>query len=141
MPLAIRDFCRRTSQPVPEDQGAVIRCALQSVAMQYRRVLGWLEELIGGRIETIHIVGGGANNRQLCQMAADACNRRVLAGPTEATAIGNIMMQAVAAGQVADIAQARDVIRRSFSSEEFQPQNTAAWDTAYADYLAILPPA
>ena len=74
----------------------MIRCALESLALRYRQVLGWLEELIGGRIETIHIVGGGTQNRQLCQMAADACHRRVVAGPVEATAIGNVMMQAVA---------------------------------------------
>ena len=72
------------------------------------------EELAGGRIETIHIVGGGTKNRQLCQAAADACGRRVVAGPVEATAIGNVMMQAVAAGDVASIAEAREVIRRSF---------------------------
>jgi rhamnulokinase len=138
MPAAIREFCRRTNQPVPADEGAVIRCVLESISMQYRRVLGWLEELIGGRIETIHIVGGGANNRQLCQMAADACNRRVLAGPTEATAIGNLMMQAVAAGEVASIAEAREVIRRSFSVDEFLPRNTDAWDPAYPRYLEIV---
>jgi rhamnulokinase len=139
MPAAIREFCRRTHQTVPADEGAVIRCALESVAMQYRRVLGWLEELISGRIETIHIVGGGANNRQLCQMAADACNRRVLAGPTEATAIGNIAMQAIAAGEVASIAEARDVIRRSFSVEEYLPNNSTAWSDAYPQYLANVP--
>ena len=87
-------FLPRTGQTAPENEGAVIRCALESLALQYRRVLGWLEELIGGRIETIHIVGGGTQNRQLCQMAADACQRRVVAGPVEATAIGNVMMQA-----------------------------------------------
>jgi rhamnulokinase len=138
MPAAIREFCRRTNQAVPGDEGVVIRCALESVAMQYRRVLGWLEELIGGRLETIHIVGGGANNRQLCQMAADACNRRVLAGPTEATAIGNLMMQAVAAGEVGSIAEAREVIRRSFTVEEFVPQNAGTWDEAYPRYLDIV---
>ena len=74
-------------------------------------MLGWLEELTGGRIETIHIVGGGAQNRQLCQMAADACNRRVVAGPVEATAIGNLMMQAIVAREVGSIAEAREVIR------------------------------
>jgi rhamnulokinase len=138
MPAAIREFCHRTNQPVPADEGAVIRCVLESIAMQYRRVLGWLEELIGGRIETIHIVGGGANNRQLCQMAADACNRRVLAGPTEATAIGNLMMQAVAAREVASITEARDVIRRSFSVDEYSPRNTDAWDHAYSRYLELV---
>jgi rhamnulokinase len=95
------------------------------------------EQLNGGRIETIHIVGGGTKNRQLCQAAADACGRRVVAGPVEATAIGNVMMQAVAAGDVGSIAEARDVIRRSFPVEEYTPQNTAAWDEGYERFLKI----
>ena len=137
MPEAIRAFCRRTNQTAPDNEGAVIRCALESIALQYRRVLGWLEGLIGGRIETVHIVGGGTQNRQLCQMAADACQRRVVAGPVEATAIGNLMMQAIAAGEVSSIAQARQVIRTSFPVEEYQPQNAAAWEEAYQRFLKI----
>ena len=78
----------------------------------------------GGRIETIHIVGGGTQNRLLCQAAADACGRRVVAGPVEATAIGNIMMQAVADGAVGSIAEAREVVRRSFDVEEYEPRET-----------------
>ncbi len=131
MPEAIRGYCRETGQPMPEGAGAVVRCALESLALKYRQVLAMLEELVGGRIETIHIVGGGTQNRQLCQMAADACDRRVVAGPIEATAIGNVMMQAVAAGAVGSIAEARDVVRRSFSVEEYRPQNSAPWDAAH----------
>jgi rhamnulokinase len=96
------------------------------------------EELVGGRIETIHVVGGGTQNRQLCQAAADACGRRVLAGPVEATAIGNIMMQAVAARDVGSIAQAREVIRNSFAVEEYLPRNTAAWEEGYGKFVGIL---
>jgi rhamnulokinase len=138
MPDAIRDYCRQTLQPVPESEGEVIRCALESLALKYRRVLGWLEELTDGRIATIHIVGGGAQNRQLCQMAADACNRRVVAGPVEATAIGNLMMQAIAAGEVGSIAQAREVIRRSFSVETYEPRELAAWEEAYWRFEALV---
>ncbi len=138
MPEAIRDFCRRTSQPVPEEEGAVLRCALDSIALKFRYMLGRCEELAGRRIETIHIVGGGTRNRQLCQAAADACGRRVVAGPVEATAIGNVMTQAVAAGEVADIAQAREVIRRSFPVEEYEPHETAAWDEAYERFTSLL---
>ncbi len=137
MPEAIRAFCRKTGQPTPDDKGAVLRCALESIAMRFRQVLGMCEELAGGRIETIHIVGGGTRNRQLCQAAADACGRRVLAGPVEATATGNVMMQAVAAGDVASIAEAREVIRRSFPVDQYEPQNTAAWDEAYERFLKI----
>ena len=115
MPEAIREFCQETGQPVPETEGAVIRCALESLALRYRMVIGWLEQLNGGPLETIHIVGGGTQNRLLCQMAADACDRRVVAGPIEATAIGNVMMQAVSNGDVASIAEAREVIRSSFA--------------------------
>jgi rhamnulokinase len=138
MPEAIRAYCRRTGQPAPESVGAVIRCALESLALRYRRVLESIEELVGGRIETMHIVGGGAQNRQLCQMTADACQRRVVAGPVEATAIGNVMMQAVAAGAVGSIAEARDVIRRSFSVEEYAPRQAEAWEAAYARYKKII---
>lgn len=138
MPQAIRQFCKTTGQPVPQDEGAILRCALDSVAMKFRHVLGMCEELAGGRIETIHIVGGGTQNRQLCQAAADACGRRVLAGPVEATATGNLMMQAVATGEVASITQAREVIRRSFQVEQYEPQNTAAWEEAYEGFLSVL---
>ena len=106
--------------------------------MKIRHVLGMCEELAGGRIETIHIVGGGTKNRQLCQAAADACGRRVVAGPVEATATGNLMMQAVAAGDVASIAEAREVIRNSFAVEEHLPQNAAAWEDAYGKFVKLL---
>jgi len=138
MPEAIRGFCRRTAQAVPGDEGAVVRCAVESLAMKIRYVLGMCEELAGGRLETIHIVGGGTQNRQLCQATADACARRVLAGPVEATATGNLMMQAVAAGDVGSIAEAREVIRHSFAVEEYLPHDTAAWDEGYARFAAMI---
>jgi rhamnulokinase len=131
MPRAIVDFCATARQAVPQDEGAVSRCALDSLAMKFRHVLGMCEALAGGRIETIHVVGGGALNHLLCQATADATGRRVLAGPVEATAIGNIMMQAVAAGDVGSIAEAREVIRRSFPVETYEPRDTAAWNEGY----------
>ena len=138
MPRAIRDFTGQTGQTVPEDEGAVLRCALESIAMKFRHVLGMCEELAGGRIETVHVVGGGIQNQQLCQAAADACGRLVVAGPIEATATGNLMMQAVAAGDVASIAEAREVIRNSFSVKEYEPRDTALWDDAYQRFMAII---
>jgi len=138
MPAAIRDYCTKTGQIAPATEGAVIRTALESLALRYRMVLGYLEELIGGRIETIHIVGGGAQNRLLCQMTADACNRRVLAGPVEATAIGNLMMQAVAQGAIGSIAQARDIVRTSFAAQEFRPKQPQAWADAYARFEKLV---
>jgi rhamnulokinase len=106
--------------------------------MKFRHVLGMCESLAGGRIDTIHIVGGGTQNRLLCQAAADASGRRVVAGPIEATAIGNVMVQAIANGDVGSIAEAREVVRRSFAVQEYEPHNTAAWDDAYAKFLKII---
>ena len=122
MPAKLVALCREASQPIPETHGAIVRCALESLALKYREVLGYLERLGGSRIEQIHIVGGGSQNGLLCQMTADACERPVLAGPMEATAIGNVLMQAIAAGEIADVAAAREVVRRSFEPVEYQPQ-------------------
>jgi rhamnulokinase len=94
-------------------------------------VLGWLEQLTGTPVRTIHIVGGGTQNRQLCQMTADACQRPVLAGPVEATAIGNVMMQAIAQGDVGSIEQAREIIGASFPLDRYAPRDPAAWNAAY----------
>jgi rhamnulokinase len=138
MPAAIRAFCQRSGQPVPQDDGAVIRCAIESLALKCRYVLGALEELTQSRLETIHIVGGGAKNQQLCQATADACGRRVVAGPVEATAIGNVAMQAISAGALGSIAEARDVIRRSFPVENYEPRDTAAWTSAYERFRGLL---
>ena len=138
MPAAIRELCQASGQPVPQEKGAVIRCALESLALRYRMVLGMLEELTGGRIDTIHIVGGGSQNRLLNQMAADACNRPIVAGPVEATAIGNVMMQAVADGAVGSIAQAREVICKSFAVQEYLPKNTQPWNSAYERFQKLV---
>jgi rhamnulokinase len=139
MPAAIRDFCRRTGQAVPESEGTVLRTAIESLALKYRYMLGKLETLVGGRLDVIHIVGGGTQNRQLCQAAADACGRRVVAGPVEATAIGNVLMQMIAAGTLGSIAEARELVRTSFSVEEFLPHDTARWNAAYERFVSFLP--
>jgi rhamnulokinase len=137
MPDAIREFCRRTNQPVPEAPGAVVRCALDSLGLKYRYVLEALEDLTGQRLTTIHIVGGGVQNRLLCQLTADACSRTVVAGPAEATAIGNLMTQAITAGAVGSIAEAREVIRRSFPVEVYQPRDAERWSAAYGRMVAL----
>ncbi|MBC8351031.1 MAG: rhamnulokinase [Planctomycetes bacterium] len=138
MPQAIRDYCGASGQETPESVGAVIRCALESLALRYRMVLNWMQEVTGSSIDTIHIVGGGTQNRLLCQMAADACDCRVIAGPIEATAIGNVMMQVVASGEVSSIEQAREVIRNSFSVEEYLPEHTQPWDDAFARFEKLV---
>ena len=134
----MRDYCTRTGQTAPASDGAVIRAALESLALRYRMVLGFLEELIGGRIDIIHIVGGGTQNKLLCQMAADATNRRVLAGPVEATALGNLAMQAIASGAIGSIAQARDIIRASFDVQEYRPRQPQAWDEAFERFERLV---
>lgn len=138
MPQAIREFCHRTGQDEPANEGATIRCALESLALRYRMVLGYLEELAGSRLGTIHIVGGGAQNRLLCQMAADATGRRVVAGPVEATAIGNLAMQAIARGAIAGIPQAREVIRSSFDVQEYFPRQKEPWDEAFERFQKLV---
>jgi len=136
MPAKLVALCSEANQPIPETHGAIVRCALESLALKYREVLGYLERLRGGRIEQIHIVGGGSQNGLLCQMTADACERPVLAGPIEATAIGNVLMQAISAGEIADVAAARDVVCRSFEPVEYQPQAGTAWAHAAARLTA-----
>lgn len=120
-PARIREYCRITGQEVPEDVGSVARVVLQSLAERYRTVLELLESLAGRRIEVIHIVGGGSRNRLLNQMAADRTGRRVVAGPTEATAIGNALTQAIGNGAVHSLMELRAIVRRSFEPQEFLP--------------------
>ena len=137
MPDAIRQYCGQTGQAVPDTHGAVIRCVLESLALRYRDVLESLEQLTGARLETIHIVGGGTQNELLCQLAADACRRLVVAGPVEATAIGNVMIQAIAAGEVGSISQARGIIRDSFDVKEYAPRNPDPWDEAFTRFQSL----
>lgn len=137
MPAAIADYCRRTSQTVPESPGEVIRVAIESLALKSRWVLGALEDLVGGRLATIHVVGGGCQNRQLCQATADACGRPVVAGPVEATAVGNALVQAIASGAVGSGAQAREVVARSFGTETYGPRDGDRWAEAFERFRAI----
>ncbi|MCA9120774.1 MAG: rhamnulokinase [Planctomycetaceae bacterium] len=138
MPQAIQEYCRATGQPSPEGVGEIIRCALESLALRYRMVLNWTQELTDSDINTIHIVGGGTQNQLLCQMAADACKCRVVAGPIEATAIGNVMMQVVSSGEVSSIEQAREVVRNSFDVQEYTPQQTQRWDEAFTRFQKLV---
>jgi rhamnulokinase len=138
MPAALAEFCRRTSQPVPTEPGACVRCALESLALRYRWVLERLEDLLGRRLDVIHVVGGGCQNTLLCQFTADACNRPVLAGPVEATAIGNVLVQALGLGVLGSLAEAREVVRRSFEVRTHQPQVPQRWNEPYQRFLSFL---
>jgi rhamnulokinase len=140
MPARIRAYCQRIGQPVPETQGQIVRCALEGVALKYRWVLERLEILLGKRLNAIHIVGGGTQNRLLSQLAADCTGREVITGPIEATATGNLLMQAIALGHIASLDEAREVVRRSFDVEHFEPNPAAsqAWDDAYAKLCQLV---
>jgi rhamnulokinase len=138
MPQALADYCRRTGQPAPADPGPTVRCALESLAFRYRWVLERLEELTGRRIEVIHVVGGGSQNSLLCQLTADACNRAVLAGPVEATAIGNVLVQAIGLRLLGSLADAREVVRRSFEVKTFTPRDHGVWQGPYQRFCTLL---
>lgn len=136
MPAAIRARCTRTGQPEPKSDGEVVRCCLESLALKHRWVLAALEELTGRRLDTIRIVGGGSQNHLFCQFTADACQRRVVAGPAEATALGNILVQAVANGRLPNIAAGRQAVGASVEQETFEPRDSGNWDAAFADFDA-----
>ena len=131
MPGKIASFCRETSQPPPTDPGAFVRCILESLALFYRRTLGQIEQLIGRKIRRLHIVGGGSRNQLLNQFIAGALGIPVIAGPVEASAAGNILIQAIALGRLPSLAAARDMVRRSTPLEIIEPQSTRPWDSAY----------
>jgi rhamnulokinase len=121
MPTAMQAFCRESNQPVPESEGALVRCALESLAAKYGGVLAGLEELAGHKIEVIHVVGGGSRNPLLNQLAANCCARRIVAGPVETTVLGNLLSQARAAGELKSLAEMRHVVRSSSELQVFEP--------------------
>lgn len=128
MPGAIDRFCRKTGQPAPTTPGAYTRTILDSLALKYRLVIRNLENLTDRRLAQIRVIGGGSKNRLLNQFTADATGKRVLAGPAEATALGNIAVQMMATGAVGSLGQARGIIDRSFPTEVFEPRNCDQWD-------------
>ncbi|MBR4204137.1 MAG: rhamnulokinase [Clostridia bacterium] len=140
MPRRVREYCEKTGQPIPETTGAVVRCVFESLALRYRWTAEKLEELTGRRYPVINIVGGGTKEDMLSQFAADASGRIVRAGPVEATTLGNVAMQFIAAGELKDQWEARRVIRESFPIKEYTPDaaSKAAWDDAYGRFLALI---
>ncbi len=138
MPAAIAEFCRHTGQPIPESEGAIVRCALESLVLRYRLTLGYLEQVVGHPFSTIHMVGGGVQNRMLCQFTADACGRPVVAGPVEATALGNVMMQAIGSGRLSSIVEARRLIRSAQDIQHYSPRNAGRWDEGLAKLKQML---
>lgn len=137
MPEKIRRFCAESGQPAPQTKGEIVRVALESLALKYRLTLEHVEELSGKRLDPIHIIGGGTKNRLLNQFSADCTGHAVVTGPVEATAIGNVLMQAIALGQIGSLDEARAVVRKSFDVEIFQPQNRAGWNEAFEKLLKL----
>jgi rhamnulokinase len=128
MPIAIDQFCARTNQPNPQSEGAYVRTILESLALKYRLVLASLEQLTGCPIESIRVIGGGSKNRLLNQFTADATGRRVIAGPAEATALGNIAIQILATGAASSLKEIRAIIDRSYPAEVFDPLEPGKWE-------------
>ncbi len=137
MPAAISQYCRDSGQEEPASTGAYVRIILESLALKYRKVLEQITEVTGKNPAVIHVIGGGTQNKLLCQFTANATGKTVIAGPAEGTAVGNIMMQAYAYGYVDSIPAIRDIVSNTFETETFLPQDSEAWDKAYRRFLEI----
>lgn len=138
MPARIAAYCQMTGQRPPEGIAAVTRCILESLALRYRWVIDRIEELTNRSLEAIHIVGGGSRNTALCQFTADATRRPVVAGPAEATALGNILVQAVSRGYLSSLDEVREVVRNSAELAVYEPcRDSESWDEAYNRFLAF----
>ena len=134
---AIQTYCKEHNEPVPVGYAAITRCIFESLALRYRQIFSWLKEFADFDINTLHIIGGGSLNQYHNQFTANSLGVKVLAGPQEGTAIGNIMLQAKAAGDVKDIWEMRRFIAFSLELKEFMPQDQEVWDQAYHKYLEI----
>lgn len=137
MPQAIRDYCLRTGQSPPDGPAAMTRCILESLALSYREGLERLASIRGRPFQALHIVGGGSRNGLLCQFTADATGLPVLAGPVEATVAGNVLVQAVARGELSSPEEVREVVRRSFDLVEYTPRPSEAWEARYEQYREL----
>lgn len=138
LPKRIVEYCKETGQRAPETKGEIVRTILESLALKYRYTVDMIDELSGERIPSINVVGGGTKEKPLMQFTANACGRPVSAGPIEATALGNIIAQAIAAGEIKDIWQGREVIANSFEIEHYEPKDTSAWDAAYERFVKLV---
>jgi rhamnulokinase len=138
MPAAIQDFCRKTGQRAPEMPGSLVRTCLESLALRYRWTLEAIEEMLGKRFGAIHVVGGGSKNGLLCQMTADCCRRPVIAGPSEATALGNCLVQAIGLGELNTLADVRSVVRASTDTTFFAPIHDDRWDERYVKFRGLI---
>ena len=137
IPQRVRDYCERTGQPVPETVGEVMRCIYESLAMKYRQTLDNLEACTGKSYPAIHVIGGGTKDTLLCQMTASSCARNVIAGPIEATVLGNIAVQLLSCGAIESIEQARKIVKASENTVEYSPVDADAWAEAYERFKKV----
>ena len=138
MPAKIRDYCQRTHQSIPETKGQILRVASESLAMKYRVIVDALRQLSSKDFQTLHAGGGGIQNAALCQATADACGLTVIAGPVEATSCGNLIVQMIATGHLADLAAGRQLIRDSFEFTTYTPRNHSDWDRAFERFKSVI---
>lgn len=138
IPERVREFCAKTGQTVPRSAGEIVRCIYESLAMKYRLTFEKLMDCTGKDYDCIHVIGGGTKDTLLCRMTAGSCGRKVLAGPIEATVLGNIAVQLLATGDIESIAQAREIVARSESVKEHLPQDTPRWKEAYERALKVI---
>ena len=134
VPERIREFCRRTGQPVPENEGQIVRCIDESLALKYRMTLDEIRTCTGKDYPVIHMVGGGTQSGLLCQFTADACARPVCAGPVEATVYGNLALQLMAAGQIGSLSELRSIIAASEPVKRYESEDAGAWSEACERY-------
>jgi len=135
---ALADYARQTGQTAPEDPGEMTRAILENLALKYRLVIDELEALTGQNFRVVHIIGGGSKNDLLNQFTAEATGRLVLAGPEEASSIGNILTQALAFGQLKNRLEIRETVRQSFDIKEFRPHSPEIWEKARAEFKVRL---
>jgi rhamnulokinase len=138
MPARIRAFCASTGQTPPSDAGATARCILESLALKHAETIETLAEVTGAEPAEIHVVGGGARNELLCRWTASASGLPVLAGPDEATVLGNLLVQAMAAGEISSLGEGREVVRASFEPTLYEPDEKPEWDEARGRFAAIV---
>jgi rhamnulokinase/L-fuculokinase len=138
LPERVREYCRKTNQYVPETVGEIMRCIYESIAMKYRYTFRAVREVTNKEYAAIHMIGGGTKDRLLCQMTADSCNIPVIAGPIEATAMGNVAVQLMALGAFSDLKEVRRAVAASEDPKHYAPENAAAYDEAYERFVQIL---
>jgi rhamnulokinase len=137
MPARIVEYCRRTGQPTPDGAGEIVRCILESLALAHAESVELLEQVTGVALGQLHIVGGGSRNELLCEWTANAAGRPLLAGPEEATLVGNLLVQAMALGELASLDEVREVVRRSFTPTRYEPAESQQWADARARFSGL----